>query len=307
MNMKDRQTISTQIGVVCHQKKLLDKLDDVEFIEKEFSKGFHSSYVQSFSSRVANLPGTRPYWYYNTQNLIASMDEYGAPTIFFSISAADYHWIDLQRFMPHPPGTDLKKLTLKERKKMVVENPHIATWFFSTKMRIIMDRLIPILGIKHYWFRVESQGRGSDHIHGCFWFEDAPNLCVLSNEIKLGFIASKKLDTIHGENENTLGDKHKTDSKVLFQDKKPMISRLFSADRINQSNLLMEEIKIKFLQALDRDIIEQQNAKYNDTLSFFLVFLFFSFSNMFFHFLLCVIDCILECDQKNLTTKTIKQ
>ena len=274
MNMKDRQTISTQIGVVCYQKNLLEKLEDVEFIEKEFSKGFNSSYVKQFSSRVANLQGTRPYWFYHTKNLIAGMDEFRSPTMFFSASAADYQWVDLQRFMPHPPDTNLDQLTVKDKKKKVVENPHIATWFFCKKFELIMDRLIPILGIKHYWYRVESQGRGSHHIHGALWLKDAPDLCVLSNEVKLGYIASQKLDTIYGENDNNM--RYSSNDSIWFEDKKELVKKTFTNEEIVNSEMLMEFEKIKFMNALDRDIQQQQNSKYKDDLRFnFFFFLCF--------------------------------
>ena len=159
-----------------------------------------------------------------------------------------------------------------------MENPHIATWFFSTKLEILIDHLIPVLGIKHYWYRVESQGRGSDHCHGCLWFADAPDLCTLSNDVKLGFIASKKLDTIYGEHEEK--ELYNSNSKIWFQDKKPLIAHLYSVTEIEETIKSMEHEKFYFINALEISIKQQQNAKYKNDMRYF-----FSPSLSIFHLL----------------------
>ena len=178
----------------------MGRLNDDEYIQKEFAKGFKSPYVRTFSSRVKNIRGTQSYWFQMCQNLISAIDDYGAPTIFFTLSAADYHWIELQRLMPWPKSVTqngLSKLSIAQKKEMVVKNPHIATWFFKTKLDLLMATLKPILGIKHFWLRIESQHRGSDHCHGAIWLRDDPGLTKLSNTIKLGHIASEKIKTLY--------------------------------------------------------------------------------------------------------------
>lgn len=57
--------------------------------------------AESFSSRVlhyaASLRGTRQYWMRQRSNLMAMVDALGMPTIFFTHSAADFHWPELAR------------------------------------------------------------------------------------------------------------------------------------------------------------------------------------------------------------------
>lgn len=146
---------------------------------------------------------------------------------------------------------------------------HIATWFFSKKLGIFLDRLIPILGLRHYWYRIESQGRGSDHTHGALWYEDAPDLCALSNEIKLGFISSKKLDTFYGEDKEALSN---SKSKSWFEDKTPIISKLFTPIQIDDTYSLMNKKKIPFMEALKRDLQQQQNSNYKKDLRLSIFF-----------------------------------
>ena len=264
MNIRDRQTIAQQISVVSHEKKMLAKLDDIAFITREFSKGYNSSFVRSFSSRIKNLPGTNAYWFAHTQNLMSGMDEFRAPTIFFSLSAADYHWTDLQRFMPWPESikkNGLHKLTIHQKKEMVVNNPHIATWYFTKKFEILIQKLIPILGITNYWARIESQFRGSDHIHGALWLADAPDLAQLSHNVKLGYIARKKLDILFEQTEDINTDKHE---KIWFQDK----SSLFTHKQLHANRLEMRALQSQFIIALQKDITLQQNNENISNLKF---------------------------------------
>ena len=117
--------------------------------------------------------------------------------------------------MPWDSSVDISQLTTEQKKEMVVRNPHIATWFFKMKVEAMIEKLIPIFGIKHYWFRIEGQHRGSDHIHGCFWFANAPNLTELSRMIKLGFLAELKLSVKYG-----IGDHFGESKKPWFQCKR---------------------------------------------------------------------------------------
>ena len=54
---------------------------------------------EQFSNRVlrytASLRGTRQYWLQQRSRFIAIVDTLGMPTIFFTHSAADFHWPDL--------------------------------------------------------------------------------------------------------------------------------------------------------------------------------------------------------------------
>src|SRR5687767_8586757 len=85
--------------------------------------------------------------------------------IFFTFSAADFHWPELNKLMPDNgiigSGSDST-----ERQRNIIENPHIAAWFFNKRFDIFLkDVLIPQWDLEDYWYRYEWQHRGSVHVH----------------------------------------------------------------------------------------------------------------------------------------------
>jgi len=198
MNIRDREALAEQISFACDDFEIFKQYNTPQKLRDELLKGYDSNMMKTLTSRAANIQGTDSYWYFQRQNLVNAIYEYGAPHIFFTLSAADYQWGDLQQFMPWEENTDISKLDFLRRKKQVIDNPHIATWFFQMKMKCLMEKLIPILGITHYWYRIENQNRGSDHSHGCLWLKYAPNLTALSRAVKLAHIAGVKLEVRHG-------------------------------------------------------------------------------------------------------------
>ena len=47
--------------------------------------------------------------------------------IFFTFSAADFHWPELHKLM------EQEGESAKVRQKNIIDNPHIATWFFNKR------------------------------------------------------------------------------------------------------------------------------------------------------------------------------
>ena len=256
-NIHDRRAITEQTGIVCNDIDVLSKFDSPEKLETELSKGFGSSLMRTLSSRTKNIPGTRSYWWIQMQNLIQAMDTYGSPTIFFTLSAADYQWRDIQRIMPWSEDircNSLHQISFNDRKRMVVTNPHLATWYFKKRTDILISKLIPLLGVTHYWYRIENQHRGSDHAHGCLWLKYAPDMSVLGRKIKLGHVANIKLDVLNG-------DKHiftDNDCPEWFQDKR----YLFSEEDLAASKISTHALVKKFERAVKRDLQKRRRGKH---------------------------------------------
>lgn len=130
----------------------------------------------AFSNRVlhyaSSLRGTRQYWFKQRSRLIAMVDTLGLPTIFFTHSAADLQWPELARLIcPDDPDSSTS------RSKALMENPAIADWFFYHRIHKFIDIFYKgVLGASDYWMRFEWQHRGSPHVHGLAWLEDAPNV-----------------------------------------------------------------------------------------------------------------------------------
>jgi hypothetical protein len=54
-------------------------------------------------------------------------------------------------------------------------NPHIAAAYLNQHLQIYFKHfMVPLLGVRHFWYCFEWQERGSGHIHGFLWLKDAP-------------------------------------------------------------------------------------------------------------------------------------
>jgi len=63
----------------------------------------------------------------------------------------------------------------ERRQRNIIENPHIAAWFFNKRFDIFLkDVLIPKWDLEDYWYRYEWQHRGSVHVHGIGRKRNAP-------------------------------------------------------------------------------------------------------------------------------------
>ena len=100
------------------------------------------------------------------------VDTLGLPTVFFTHSAADLQWPELARLIcPDDPDNS------SSRSKAVMENPMFADWFFYHCIVKFMEVFYKgILKATDYWMRFEYQHRGSPHVHGVAWLEDAPDI-----------------------------------------------------------------------------------------------------------------------------------
>ena len=140
----------------------------------------------SFASRVmrfsSSLHGTRQYWCTQRLNLAAMQEALGMPTIFFTLSAADTQWPELQDLMCHyRPNANQDRAS--ERIKAVIENPYWTDWFFLHRAEKFMRYFLQnSLGAVDFWARIEYQHRGSSHLHGVAWLADAPHSDKISSE-----------------------------------------------------------------------------------------------------------------------------
>ena len=116
-----------------------------------------------------SLHGTRQFWLKQRSRLTAMVDTLGIPTAFFTLSAADLQWPELADLLnveePHNSAA---------RSRAVIENPCMADWFFYHRVIKFMDvYYMGIMIAKDYWLQLEYQHRGSPHVHGIVWLQDA--------------------------------------------------------------------------------------------------------------------------------------
>ncbi len=100
--------------------------------------------------------------------------------VFFTFNAADMHWPDLHNFMPNienSADTETVQEAVRRRRKDLIDNPHIATWFFEKRFKVFFEKvLISKWGLVDWWYRFEWQHHGSVHIHGIAKRKDAPEI-----------------------------------------------------------------------------------------------------------------------------------
>ena len=131
-----------------------------------------------YSNRVlhyaSSLRGTRQYWFKQRARLIAMVDAFHLPTIFFIHSAADLQWLELAHLICLD-GVDIDSSS--SHLTALNDNPAIADWFFYHRITKFVEMCYKgVLGATDYWMRFEWQHRGSPHVHGVAWLQGAPDV-----------------------------------------------------------------------------------------------------------------------------------
>lgn len=148
--------------------------------------------AQELAERVARagarLPGTRPYWKDAGRKLQAQIHQLKSPHVFLTASSADIQWPDLHAHMPSAGTNDpdnplTDHAAYRQRNKDLNENPAIAAYYFQLRWETFFKLVIlPMYKVTDWWFRYEWQHRGSSHVHGFIWMEDAPSVEDLNPE-----------------------------------------------------------------------------------------------------------------------------
>lgn len=103
------------------------------------------------------------------------INQIGSPTLFFTLSAADTKWPDLQRLLSN--GVAIEMQTNKQRLENVINNPHTTSLYLHQRFTVFREEVIEkLLGAQDYWYKYEWQHRGTAHVHGFLWLQNAPNM-----------------------------------------------------------------------------------------------------------------------------------
>ena len=128
----------------------------------------------------SNLRSTKSYWFARSKELQNMVKQLGAPTIFFTLSAADIQWSELYRLIDPDFATisnTNEQIESRKRAKLLMDNPLIVASFFKHRFNsFIKNILFKKFKVIDYWFRIEFQHRRSPHIHGFIWLEGAPSV-----------------------------------------------------------------------------------------------------------------------------------
>ena len=116
------------------------------------------------------------------------------PTLWFTLSAADNHWIDLFKTLHGTvPHFENPQDFVKWKRKQVRDNPHFVDSYFYDRVKVALESFFGSKGLdmKWFWFRVEFQKRGTAHIHGCLRLKSDPDIALLGTQVLKGRTSSK--------------------------------------------------------------------------------------------------------------------
>ena len=136
-----------------------------------------------------SLRGTSMYFEESKKNLMALLRQNGCPSVFLTLSCAEYDWPELLKeiaetvYRKRFTDKDIEKLSCQEKNKLISDNPVQSTVHFQKRI----EKMFSIMGydffgdeeqVYHassYFFRVEFQQRGAPHIHSLLWLKDKEN------------------------------------------------------------------------------------------------------------------------------------
>ena len=184
-------------------EKLLDK-EQREDIRRQ-DDGYHI---------YKDIPNTPPYFEKLGKELRAMVRQLGNPTIFISLSSADTSWVPLQQALGllldeavYSENFIKEEMTFEQKCQQVSSHPAACSRYFHHRVQkffkyIIMGPHSPFGNVIDYAHRTEFQKRGSPHIHGLLWIDNAPKFNISSDKEICEYIdscISCSLDVIEEE------------------------------------------------------------------------------------------------------------
>lgn len=135
---------------------------------------------------LKNFPSSPSYWEKEQIRMLAAIRQLGIPTFFITLSAAETRWFEL--LMNLSKVVDKKiiskneamQLSFNEKARLIQLDPVTCARYFDHRIRALLKLLKEKDGIfgenpvVQWHYRIEFQQRGSPHLHGLFWLQNAP-------------------------------------------------------------------------------------------------------------------------------------
>ena len=153
---------------------------------------------------LAPIRGTNQYWFRVKGEVKAMIAEYGSPTLFLTLSCAEYDSADIAQYLRKvnnaPQSYSIARLC--------TEDPVSVSRQFSYKFKDFFNIVIlqrGVLGkVEQYYVKKEYQMRGAPHYHILLWIENAPVVGIDRPEEVCSFIQDRI--TCHIPDSNTSPD-----------------------------------------------------------------------------------------------------
>ncbi|CAG5050266.1 unnamed protein product [Parnassius apollo] len=185
--LKKQQTIAVKNNVTtCLRKKTVRGAP--VFACNVLQNNFVDNLVQHDDGYrvLGGIRNSPAHWESEKKKLLAMVRQFGVPTLFLTISAAEVQWIPLLILLSEV--VDKKKLTELEaenlpydtKTRLIQSDPFICATYFEIKLKEIQKTWScssgPFLNYKitHFYYRIEFQHRGSPHAHMMLWLDEAP-------------------------------------------------------------------------------------------------------------------------------------
>ena len=134
-----------------------------------------------FMKKVRPTPA---FWEQKKKELMAMIRQFGCPTFFLTLSAAETQWPELLNILSYLiDGKELFEQQIVElewhkRAELIRKDPVTCARYFDYRSRkllkILRSKVSPLGVLSDYYMRVEFQQRGSPHIHALLWIKGAP-------------------------------------------------------------------------------------------------------------------------------------
>ncbi|XP_065356189.1 uncharacterized protein LOC135950582 [Calliphora vicina] len=126
------------------------------------------------------------HWEGEKKKVLAMIRQFGLPTFFITLSAAESQWPELLVILAKViqnriiTEEEAMSLTTLEKYNLIRTDPITCSRYFDQRIRHLFKHFKAAGGIfdqhkviKFYW-RIEFQQRGSPHVHGIYWMDNAP-------------------------------------------------------------------------------------------------------------------------------------
>ncbi|XP_067205359.1 uncharacterized protein [Linepithema humile] len=139
-------------------------------------------------SIFGKLRNTDQFWRQPSNNVKCMTLHYGPATWFLTLSPSEWKWSDLGEYL-RDMNPDKEKLSINE---LIAYDPVSTSRFMCIKFKAMIDFIRsvdnPIGEVIHYFWRLEYQTRGIQHMHCLIWIRDAPVLGKSPDEEVVSFI-----------------------------------------------------------------------------------------------------------------------
>lgn len=163
------------------QPTVRDVLDNQ--LSSLWKQGSNKFDLKKFLREIRSSP---EYWAQRKRHVFAMIRQLGLATMFVTLSPAEVDWFELIVVLNKVNGRvitidEAKQIDRKQRIEMIANDPVTTARYFNNRIRHTLRYMFntdagpfcknPVVD---YFWRMETQARGSPHIHMILWLKNAP-------------------------------------------------------------------------------------------------------------------------------------